>query len=168
MEAEPRGTAPLSANLVETSGGALPVPLKPTALRRRRSLGRRILAVAAILAASAAAVGMGRVTFWAAPTVTVTHPTRGPAIEAVYATGVIEAIDYARFGATAAGRVIDVLVDEGYQVRKGDVLARMDERQPLARLDDARARLRMAEADIVRAQAADQPGRPRRAGARAR
>jgi RND family efflux transporter MFP subunit len=151
MEAEPRGTAPLSANLVETSRGALPVPVKPTALRRRRGLGRRISAVAAILTALAAAFGVGRAAFWGAPTVTVTHPTRGPAIEAVYATGVIEAIDYARFGAMIAGRVTDVLVDEGYQVRKGDVLARMDERQPLARLDDARARLRMAEADIVRA-----------------
>jgi len=95
---------------------------------------------------------VGSVVFWGPPTVTVTHPTRGPAIEAVYATGVTEAIDYARFGAPAAGRVTAVLVDEGYQVRKGDVLARMDERQPLARLDDARARLRMAEADIVRAQ----------------
>jgi RND family efflux transporter MFP subunit len=109
--------------------------------------------IAAVLAASAMAIGVGRVAPWGAPTVAVTHPTRGPAIEAVYATGVVEAIDYARFGATVAGRVTDVLVDEGYQVRKGDVLARMDERQPLARLDDARARHRMAEADIVRAQA---------------
>jgi len=106
-----------------------------------------------MLAALALAIGVGRFALWGAPTVTVTHPTRGPAIEAVYATGVVEAIDYARFGAMVAGRVTDVLVDEGYEVRKGDVLARMNERQPLARLDDARARLRMAEADIVRAQA---------------
>jgi RND family efflux transporter MFP subunit len=112
-----------------------------------------MFAIAAVLAALAAAFGVGRVTLLGAPTVAVTHPTRGQAIEAVYATGVVEAIDYARFGATVAGRVVDVLVDEGYRARKGDVLARMDERQPLAKLDDARARLRMAEADIVRAQA---------------
>ena len=153
MEAKLRPTAPLSADPVQTSSGALPVPLRPAAPPYRKKGPRRILAVLGVLLALAAAVGVGRVALWGAPTVAVTHATRGPAIEAVYATGIVEAIDYARFGATVAGRVTDVLVDEGRQVRKGDVLARMDERQPLARLDDARARLRMAEADIVRAQA---------------
>lgn len=153
MEAELRGTAPLSANSIQHSGGALLVPPRPAPPSYRQTWRRRMVAVALMLVAVAAAISAGRVTLWGAPIVAVTHPTRGRAIEAVYATGVVEAIDYARFGATVAGRVIGVLVDEGYQVRKGDVLARMDERQPLARLEDARARLRMAEADIVRAQA---------------
>lgn len=111
-----------------------------------------MLAAALILEAMTATVGVGQKALWGVPTVAVTHPTRGEAIEAVYATGVVEAIDYARFGATVAGRVNALLVDEGDAVRKGDIVARLDERQPLARLDDARARLRMAEADIARGQ----------------
>ncbi len=79
-------------------------------------------------------------------------PTRGPAIEAVYATGVIEAIDHARFGSTVAGRVTEVLVDEGDAVRKNDVVARLDDSQAVARLRDAKARLTMAEADVSRDQ----------------
>ncbi len=153
MEAEPRGSAPLSANAVQVSQAGLPVPVRqPARPPARTGWGRRTLAAAAIVAAIAAAVGVGQKAQWGAPTVAVTHPTRGEAIEAVYATGVVEAIDYARFGATVAGRVNTLVVDEGDRVRKGDVLARLDDRQPLARLDDARARLRMAEADIARAE----------------
>ena len=100
--------------------------------------------------AAAAGLGVAQKTLWGSPTVSVALLTRGEAIEAVYATGVVEAIDYARFGATVAGRVNALLVDEGDVLRKGDVLARLDDRQPVARLDDARARLRMAEADIAR------------------
>ena len=83
---------------------------------------------------------------------TLAQPSRGPAIDAVYATGVVEPIDYARFGATVAGRVDELLVDEGDEVRKGEVVARLDDRQPRARLQDARARLTMAEAEIARDQ----------------
>jgi multidrug efflux pump subunit AcrA (membrane-fusion protein) len=61
----------------------------------------------------------------------------GPAIEAVYATGVVEPIDYARFGATVGGRVAELLVDEGDEVRNGDVVARLDDSHPRARLRDA-------------------------------
>ena len=37
-------------------------------------------------------------------------------------------------------------------MRKGEVVARLDDRQPLARLQDARPRLIMAEAEIARDQ----------------
>jgi RND family efflux transporter MFP subunit len=122
--------------------------------RPSRKSGRRwrILAVASLFAIAAAAVGVGYEAHWGAPTVAVTQPTRGLAIEAIYATGVVEAIQYARFGATVAGRISELLVDEGDRVRKGEVVAWLDDRQPRARLDDARARLRMAEADIARDQ----------------
>jgi RND family efflux transporter MFP subunit len=104
-----------------------------------------------MLAVLALAFAAGRILLQPA-TVTVAYPTRGIAIDAVYATGVIEPIDYARFGATVAGRVAELLVDEGDEVRKGDVVARLDDRQPRARLQDARARLTMAEAEIARDQ----------------
>ena len=153
MEAEPRKPAPPSPAPVQAARAALPVPVDRPALPSAK-IGwlRTALAGLAILAASAAAIGLGRKADWGAPTVAATHAVRGPAIEAVYASGVVEAIDFARFGATVAGRVTDVLVDEGAVVGRGDILARMDDRQPLARLEDARARQRMAEADIVRAR----------------
>jgi|SRR5271166_966284 len=154
MDAEPREAAPLSVEPVQAQRSALPVPVERAARPAAKTNWRRkALAVLAIAAALAAAIGLGQRADWGAPTVRLTHAARGPAIQAVYATGVVEAVDFARFGATVAGRVSDVLVDEGARVRKGDILARMDDRQPLARLDDARARLRMAEADIARAQA---------------
>src|SRR5271166_1066688 len=150
METEPFGSELLSANPVQVPQAGLPVPVtRPARPYARSGRGRWILA-ATIVLATAAAVGAGQMTLWGPPTVAVTHPTRGEAIEAVYASGVVEAIDYARFGATVAGRVTTLLVDEGDTVRKGAVVARLDDRQPLARLDDARARLRTAEADIAR------------------
>ncbi len=151
MEVESRAAAPLSANAVQVSQAGLPVPVRQPATPSATSRwGRRMLLAAVIIAAGAAAIGVGQKALWGAPIVAVTHLTRGEAIEAVYATGVVEAIDYARFGATVAGRVTALLVDEGDAVRRGDVLARLDDRQPIAKLDDARARLRMAEADIAR------------------
>lgn len=106
---------------------------------------------AATLVATALVFGAGRWLLQPAP-VAAAHPSRGVAIEAVYATGVIEAIDYARFGATVAGRITELLADEGDVVQKGQVVARLDDRRPRARLEDARARLKMADADIARAQ----------------
>ena len=153
MKAKPREATPLSPEAALAHRSALPVPVRPAARSSAKTKWRRKASAAlAIVAALALAVGIAQKANWGTPTVEVTHAVRGPAIEAVYATGVVEAIDFARFGTTVAGRVNDVLVDEGAVVHKGDILARMDDRQPLARLDDARARLRMAESDIVRAQ----------------
>ena len=152
MTTETRGHEPLAAELIAPSRAArlpatMPQPRRSKPYRWRRWLG----IAAATLAALALAFGAGRWLLQPAA-VTAAHPTRGVAIEAVYATGVIEAIDYARFGATVAGRVTELLVDEGDTVRRSQVVARLDDRQPRARLEDARARLKMAEADIARAQ----------------
>jgi HlyD family secretion protein len=116
-----------------------------------RRWGKTAAPVVAVLIVAALAFAAWRALL-EPPAVTLVRPARGPAIEAVYATGVVEPIDYARFGATVAGRVAELLVDEGDVVRKGDVVARLDDSQPRARLRDARARLTMAEADIARDQ----------------
>ena len=146
METEPRAAAPL------TVIAQAPLPAKipqPAPAGRRVWLRGFAFALAALIAL--ALVGIWRI-FLQPVAVAVEHPTRGPAIEAVYATGVIEAIDHARFGATVAGRVTEVLVNEGDAVSKGDVVARLDDSQARARVHDAEARLTMAEADIARDQ----------------
>ncbi len=148
METESRGAGQLSIvrELALPATAPQQNPIKSRKCRRRIAVA--IAALAMVTLASVA----GRILLQP-PMVTLAEPSRGPAIEAVFATGVIEPIDYARFGATVAGRVAELLVDEGDQVRKGEVVARLDDRQPRARLQDAKARLTMAEAEIARDQA---------------
>ena len=137
-------------SVVRAAEAGFAVPSPQTDARPRRWARRAALALAVPIVA-ALAFAAWRVLL-EPPVVTLVRPVRGPAIEAVYATGVIEPIDYARFGATVAGRVVALLVDEGDEVRKGAVVARLDDSQPRARARDARARLTMAEAEIARDQ----------------
>jgi HlyD family secretion protein len=58
--------------------------------------------------------------------VVVTPVVRGTAVEAVYATGTVEAEDRVSVKARLAGAVAECLVREGDPVKKGDLLARID------------------------------------------
>ncbi len=80
----------------------------------------------------------------------IVKPTRGKAIEAVYATGIVDAVDVARVGAQAAGRIVEVLVDVGDDVKQGQVLAIMDDEKGVQRKKDADARLYMAQQEQER------------------
>jgi RND family efflux transporter MFP subunit len=53
-------------------------------------------------------------------------PTRGPAIEAVYATGIVEPTVMVPVAPRSGGRLVAINVDEGAQVRRGQVLARIE------------------------------------------
>lgn len=64
--------------------------------------------------------------------------------------GSIRANQHADMGFEVAGRIILRLVNEGDRVKKGDELARLDDRDYQARLDQAVASLRKAEADLER------------------
>ena len=59
------------------------------------------------------------VLFLRAPAVGMAVPERGSAVEAVYATGTVEPVRYARVGSKIAGRVTDVLKQEGDKVEAG-------------------------------------------------
>lgn len=107
------------------------------------------LALAVVLAA---AIGGGWF-IWERPlAVRMATVTRGAAIEAVYATGVVEAITHARVGTTVAGRVVAVVVAEGDAVAEGAMLALLDDRQARQRQEDAQARLAFAEQELKRGQ----------------
>ena len=58
--------------------------------------------------------------------VVVTPVVRGRAIDAVYATGTVEAEDRVQVKARSGGSVAEIRVKEGAVVKKGDVLARID------------------------------------------
>ena len=61
--------------------------------------------------------------------------------------GTIKATQTVDMGFEVAGRIIERPVKEGEEVKKGTVLARLDDRDYVALLDTAKAKLRKAEAD---------------------
>ena len=151
----PTETPPVNAPALQTlevSKAALPATVAWEPAPPPRTGRRRWFWLAALGAALGLAVWIGGQYWLRPPVVAIIHPARGVAISAVYATGIIEAIDYARVSATVAGRVVELAVDEGDKVQSGQRLARLDDRQAQARLSDARARLTLAQAEIHRAE----------------
>ena len=63
------------------------------------------------------------------PLVAVTRPSRGPAVEAVYATGTVEPVDFFKVAPLERARLTAILARDGDKVRKGQVLARLDDRE---------------------------------------
>lgn len=107
---------------------------------RRRLIGRILLAV--ILVAAAAGLAMR---FLAPIEVVAANPVRGPAVQAVYATGTVEAGITVRLTPRVAGRLIELKADEGQNVVAGQILARLDDKDLLASVAELEARARYAE-----------------------
>lgn len=82
--------------------------------------------------------------------VTVVHPSRGPAVEAVYATGVVEPVNWAKVGPLIAGRLAEIHVTEGQRVAKGKVLARLDDREARANVAQLAARAEFLQTELAR------------------
>jgi RND family efflux transporter MFP subunit len=102
---------------------------------QRRGLLRPVLAL--VLMAGLAAAGWRLLQ---PQTVTVVKPVRGPAIQAVYATGTVEASITIRVAPQVAGRLFELLADEGQAVKAGDVLARLDDSDVRATVSELEAR----------------------------
>jgi len=81
------------------------------------------------------------------PSIIVLHPRRGPAIQAVYATGTVEPTVMVPISAHSAARLVELDADEGRIVSKGQVLARLED-------DDLRRAIEVAEAEERYAKAA--------------
>lgn len=73
-------------------------------------------------------------------TVEVLHPATGPAVEAVYATGTVEATVMLPISARVTARLMELNADEGQHVTKGEVLARLEDSDLQKVLDELRAR----------------------------
>lgn len=82
--------------------------------------------------------------------VRVAHPTVGPAVQAVYATGSVEVSVTVRIAPQVAGRLVELLADEGDVVKPGQVLARLDASDLQASLREGRAKQGLAEARLQR------------------
>jgi membrane fusion protein, multidrug efflux system len=73
------------------------------------------------------------------PAITVVRVTRGAAAEIVYATGSVEPETWSRSTPLVRGRIIERCRCEGKAVKTGDILARLDDKEALATLNDLRA-----------------------------
>lgn len=104
----------------------------------------------ALLAAAVAGAGFWLWRSFAGPAVTVAEARTGRAVEAVYATAVVEPVHWGRVGTVAVGRIIAITAQEGDKVRKGDELARLDDDAARARIRELRARLDQLSADVDR------------------
>lgn len=110
----------------------------------RRRFGPAML-VAAGLAALVVVGLLGR----GREVVTVTAKC-GAAAEVVYATGNVEPVTWAKVTALSRKRIVDICKCEGQEVKKGDVLARLDDAEERAVLTELEARLARLKDDAER------------------
>jgi RND family efflux transporter MFP subunit len=115
--------------------------------RKPRRRWRRLLIAGVVLAAAGGGAwyAMGGVT-----TVVASRPERGPAVEAVYATGAVEPTFWAKVSSTVMGRIADIPVKEGDRVKTGDVLMRLDDREAKHKLAEAEAKERFLTQEVAR------------------
>ena len=101
----------------------------------------------ALVVVAAVAAGLGWWRLGRPPEVPFVAPNRGTAVEIGYGTGAVEPERWAKVASLIRDRIIDLCLCEGKTVAKGDVLARLDDRQVKAQLQELRAR---EEVDVVR------------------
>ena len=71
-----------------------------------------------------------------APEVAAVMPSRGTAVEIVYATGAVEPVRWAKVASLIRDRIVELCYCEGKSVIKGDVLARLDDSEARAQLQE--------------------------------
>jgi membrane fusion protein, multidrug efflux system len=84
------------------------------------------------------------------PAVAVVEPRRGPAVQAVYATGTVEPSLMVPIAARSAARLIELAVDEGAEVAEGQLLGRLEDADLRRAIEVAEAEERYAKAQLDR------------------
>ncbi len=82
--------------------------------------------------------------------VTLVTPERGTAVEIVYGTGAVEPVQWAKVASLIRERIVELCDCEGRRVAKGDVLARLDDREQQAQLRDLLAREEFSRRELAR------------------
>src|SRR6185503_7355420 len=96
------------------------------------------------------AAGAGWWALGRAPQVAGIPATRGTAVEIVYATGGVEPVRWAKVASIIRDRIIEICDCEGKLVKKGDVLARLDDREVRAQLTELKAREDFSKRELSR------------------
>ena len=110
-------------------------------------LSTSIFIIACLAAAAAAA---GTVWWYSIPEVTIGTSTRGPAVQAVYATGNVEPVHWAKVTPLERGRIVELCKCEGQQIKKGAFLARLDTGEIEAQVRELEAREQFAADEVAR------------------
>lgn len=118
-------------------------------MKPAQSTLRRLLRLSLVLVLLA---GFAMIVWWVLrPTeVTTVTPERGEAAEIVYATGEVEPHDWAQLAPLANGRIEYLCQCEGEWVEAGTVLARLDDREAQARLEELTTRAEQTTDDLAR------------------
>lgn len=107
-----------------------------------------LLAVVAI----AGGVGLFLWQKYGPPEIAVVQPHRGEAIEAIHATGTVAPTVMLPIAPKVAGRVAEMLVDEGQEVKAGQRLARLEDKELRASVAEMEARLAFARSELKRTE----------------
>ena len=102
---------------------------------------------------AAAIVLLAAVGWWffgRGPEVSAAAAARGTAVEIVYATGGVEPVRWAKVASFIRDRIVELCDCEGQTVAKGDVLARLDDRQVRAGLKELKAREEFLQREMSR------------------
>ncbi|MCE7871874.1 biotin/lipoyl-binding protein, partial [bacterium CPR1] len=92
-----------------------------------------------------------------APTVDVVLPREREVVELILASGRLRAVRQSQLGSSVSGSVARVLVEEGDQVRKGQLLIELDDGDILAQRDQARHAVETASSELARVERGAQP-----------
>lgn len=90
----------------------------------------------------------------APPTISTARVTRGDLAETVRATGTLQAVTTVQVGTQVSGTIQELNADFNSLVRRGQVLARLDPSLIQSQIEQARANLIRAEADLERLRVA--------------
>jgi RND family efflux transporter MFP subunit len=96
------------------------------------------------------AVAAGWWVYGRGPQVAAVAAKRGTAVEIVYATGGVEPVRWAKVASLVRDRIVDICYCEGKTVKKGDELARLDDREVKAQLKELKAREEFLKREMAR------------------
>lgn len=81
----------------------------------------------------------------------VTHPLKGPVVDAVYATAVVEPRRWSEVAPVRSGRIVEVMFNEGVRIDAGMALARMDDGDLRAQAAEAASSVEFRRSERERA-----------------
>ncbi len=129
-------------------------PAKDAAPPRQRALARRLAWLLVLAGLAAIGLVVGWATSQPAPVTYSTAPvTRGAVVRSVSATGTVNPVLTIIIGTYVSGVIQDVSCDYNSQVREGQVCARIDPRPYQSAVDEAKANLAVAQAQLAKDKA---------------
>ncbi len=113
------------------------------------NMNKKLWFVILFLAATGGALWVGS-GYLLPPQVTVANPRTGKAVEAVYATGTIEPTIMVPIAPRTTSYLASFGAKEGQVVKKGDILAQLEDKEQQAVISELDAKIAFAESDVKR------------------